>query len=154
MDKPAVQDAPPPKLVLRFLNPLMTAVLRSPAHRLLSKKLMLLTLTGRRTGRTYTLPVWRHRSPDGALVLSAGGAWRHNLCGGADVSLRVDGRERAAHAVLEEDPARAAAVMRTLLERAGARAVAVKVNVDRTPTVAEIVPAMADRGVAYVSFRD
>jgi hypothetical protein len=56
--------------------------------------------------------------------------------------------------VLEEDPARAAEVFRTLLERAGARAVAVKVNVDRTPTVAEVLPAMADRGIAYVTFSD
>ena len=154
MDKPAVQDAPPPKLVLRFVSPLIKAVLRSPMHRLLSKKLMLLTVTGRRTGRTYTVPVGRHPSPDGGLVLSAGGAWRHNLRGGADVRLTVDGRERAAHAVLEEDPARAAAALGRLLERAGPRALALKVNVDRTPTVAEIEPAMADRAIAYVSFRD
>jgi deazaflavin-dependent oxidoreductase (nitroreductase family) len=154
MDTPAVEDAPPPQNALRFMNPLIKAVLRSPLHRLLDKNMMLLTVTGRKTGRTYTLPVWRHESPDGALVLSAGGAWRHNLRGGADVRITVDGRERPARAVLEEDPARAAEVFRTLLERAGARAVAVKVNVDRTPTAAEIAPLMADRGVAYVTFGD
>jgi deazaflavin-dependent oxidoreductase (nitroreductase family) len=154
MDKPPVEDAPPPTNVLRFMTPLMKAVLRSPLHRLLDKNMMLLTVTGRRTGRTYTLPVWRHEFPDGKLVLSAGGVWRHNLRGGADVRITVDGRERAAHAVLEEDATQAAEVFRTLLERSGARAVAVMVNVDRTPTVAELTPLMADRGIAYVTFSD
>jgi deazaflavin-dependent oxidoreductase (nitroreductase family) len=132
----------------------MKAVLRSPLHRLLSKNLMLLTVKGRKTGRVYTVPVGRHEAPDGTFVLSAGGSWRHNLRGGADVQLRLDGRERAAHAVLEEDPVRAAEVFKTMLDRAGARTLAVRVNVDRPPTTAEIAPALADRGVAYLKLTD
>jgi deazaflavin-dependent oxidoreductase (nitroreductase family) len=154
MDRPPVENAQPPKNVLRFVNPIMKALLRSPLHRLLSKKLMLLTVTGRRTGRTYTLPVGRFESPDGTFVLSAGGGWRHNLRGGADVRVTLAGREHAAHAVLEEDPARTAEVFKTLLDRAGARALAVKVNVDRSPTVAEIAPALTDRSVAYMTLSD
>src|SRR6266566_2085486 len=72
MDRPPVQDAPPPKNVIRFVNPVARAQLRSPMHRLLSEDLMLLTVTGRKTGRTYTSPVGRHESHDGTLVLSAG----------------------------------------------------------------------------------
>ena len=41
----------------RFINPFVKAVLRSPVHRLLSGSLVLLTYTGRRSGRRYTLPV-------------------------------------------------------------------------------------------------
>jgi len=73
---PPVQDVPPPKIALRFANPVLKAVLRSPLHRLLSRKLMLLTVTGRKSGRRYTLPVGRYQSPDGTFVLSAGGNWR------------------------------------------------------------------------------
>jgi deazaflavin-dependent oxidoreductase (nitroreductase family) len=154
MDRPPVENAKPPKYVIRCVNPLMKALLRSPLHGLLSKKLMLLTVTGRRTGRTYTLPVGRFESPGGGLVLSAGGSWRHNLHGGADVRIRLAGRDHSARAVLEEDPARAAEVFKSILDRAGARALAVKVNVERSPTAAEIAPALSDRGIAYVTLSD
>ncbi len=154
MDRPVVQDAPPPRQVIRLANPLLRALLRSPLHRMVDKNLMLLTVTGRKTGRMYTVPVGRHESTDGSFVLSAGGQWRHNLRGGADVRVTLDGRERAAHAVLEEDPDRAAEAFKTLLDRAGPRALAVKVNVDRSPTVAEIKPALTGRGVAYLQLRD
>jgi deazaflavin-dependent oxidoreductase (nitroreductase family) len=154
MDRPPVEDSPPPKNIIRFVNPVMKAVLRSPLHRLLSKNLMLLTATGRKTGRTYTLPVGRYESPDGTFVLSAGGNWRHNLHGGADVRITVDGQDHPAHAVLEEDSARASEVFKTLLERVGARALAVKVTVHRAPTAAEIAPALTERGVAYLKRTD
>ena len=72
MDRPAVEDAPPPKAVLRLLNPLLAALLRSPLHRLASKNLMLLTVTGRKSGRTYTLPVGRHARS--CCLLAATGA--------------------------------------------------------------------------------
>lgn len=41
-----------------------------------------------------------------------------------------------------------------MLDRAGPRALAVKVNLDRPPTVTEIKPALADRGVAYLQLTD
>jgi hypothetical protein len=154
MSPPAVQDAPPPKSILRAVNPLMKAVLRSPLHRLLSGKLMLLTMTGRKSGRTYTLPVWRHQSADGDLLISAGGNWRHNLRGGTDVRVRLAGRDHAGRAVLEVDSAQTVELFKEMLERSGARALAVKVNVSGSPTAEEIAPAMRERGVAYLKLLD
>jgi deazaflavin-dependent oxidoreductase (nitroreductase family) len=149
-----VQDARPPRKLIRLVNPVMKALLRSPLHRLLGKNLMLLTVTGRKTGRTYTVPVGRHESRDGTFLLSAAGNWRHNLRGGAAVRLTLDGREHAAHAVLEEDPERAAEAFKTMLDQAGPRALGVKVNVDRSPTIAEIRPALAHRTIAYLHLTD
>ena len=40
----------------RVVNPLVRGVLRSPAHRVLSGRLALLTVTGRRSGRTFRSP--------------------------------------------------------------------------------------------------
>ncbi len=42
---------------MRFFNPVMSALLRLPLHGLLSRQVFLLTYTGRRSGRQYTLPV-------------------------------------------------------------------------------------------------
>lgn len=152
--KPPVENTPPPRNVIRFVNPVLKALLRSPFHRLLSKRLMLLTVTGRKTGRTYTVPVGRHQSGDGMFLLSAGGNWRHNLRGGADVRVTLDGRERNGHAVLEEDPNRAAEAFKTMLDGAGPRALAVKVNVNRPPTTDEIKPILVGRGVAHLRLTD
>jgi deazaflavin-dependent oxidoreductase (nitroreductase family) len=154
MDRPAVEDARPPKAVLRLVNPIMVALLRSRLHRLASKNFMLLTVTGRKSGRSYTLPVSRHEQPDGTLVVSAAGSWRHNLRGDGDVRVTLDGRERPAHVTPEEDPVRAAEVFKGLLDRAGPRDVGVKVNADRSPTPEEIKPVLAHRVIAYLKLAD
>jgi len=154
MDRPAVEDARPPKAVLTLVNPIMVALLRSRMHRLASKNFMLLTVTGRKSGRSYTLPVSRHEQPDGTLVVSAAGSWRHNLRGGGDVRVTLDGRERSAHVTSEENPVRAAEVFKGLLDRAGPRDVGVKVNVDRSPTPEEIKPVLEHRVIAYLKLAD
>lgn len=152
-----VEPKLPPALALRFLNPLMRVLLRSPAHRLASGKFMLLILTGRRSGRTYTIPVGRHEGDDGELVVHADGSWRVNLRGGADVRVLLDGRERMAHASFEEDPDLVAAHYKASVDRLGikrANLVGLKVNVDRSPTVDEVKPAVAGRGIARIRLTD
>jgi deazaflavin-dependent oxidoreductase (nitroreductase family) len=51
------------------LNPLVVRLLRSPLHRLLGGGLMLITVTGRRTGQRYTIPVGYQRAGDVLHVL-------------------------------------------------------------------------------------
>lgn len=54
-------------------NPIVRALLRSRAHRLLSNSLLLLEYTGRRTRNRYALPVGYVRSDvDGDLIVVAG----------------------------------------------------------------------------------
>jgi deazaflavin-dependent oxidoreductase (nitroreductase family) len=152
--RPAVESRTPPRALLRMVNPVVKAVLRSPLHRLLGKQLMVLTVTGRRSGRTYSVPVGRYDASDGSLLVSAGGAWRHNLRGGADVRVTLDGRERRAHALLVEDPDEAAREFKALLDRVGPRALGMRVHVDRPPTTAEVGAALRGRGVAHVRLID
>jgi deazaflavin-dependent oxidoreductase (nitroreductase family) len=83
----------------RFINPLVRAVLGSPLHRLLSHKLVLITLRGRRTGRLYTTPVGYAQAGDTLYVLVGDyqtKTWWRNLQGGAPVQLRLRGRTVAA----------------------------------------------------------
>lgn len=154
--RPPVEDRTPPRPVLRIVNPLLRALLRSPLHRLLSARLMLISVRGRKTGRVYTVPVGRHES-GGMFLVSAKGSWRHNLRGGASVTLTVDGRERAAYAELEEDADEVAAVFNTLLSRygrTGPAMVGLRINVGRPPTTDEIKPAVARRAIARVRLTD
>lgn len=88
---------------IRVFNPIVVAILRSPAHRLLSGALLLLTVTGRRSGRTFTFPVMY--APDGDDLLVFVGMheekqWWRNLRGGAQVTVRVRGHEEARDAEL------------------------------------------------------
>jgi F420H(2)-dependent quinone reductase len=82
----------PPKAVMRVANVFVVALLNSPLHALLSKMLLVLTYTGRASGRRYRIPVGYRR--DGALVtLVAGNPWWVNLRDGAAVTLRLAGTE-------------------------------------------------------------
>jgi F420H(2)-dependent quinone reductase len=67
--------------VERYFNPFMRLVLGSRAHRMMSSRLMLLSFTGRRTGRSYTTPVSYVREGTNLLV-PGGGAWWKNLTSG------------------------------------------------------------------------
>jgi hypothetical protein len=51
------------------LNPLVVRLLRSPLHRVIGGGLMLITVTGRRSGRRYTIPVGYQRDGDVLHVL-------------------------------------------------------------------------------------
>ncbi|MEU5878808.1 nitroreductase/quinone reductase family protein [Spirillospora sp. NPDC047279] len=86
-----------PPTVPRWVNVLVRGLLRSPAHRLMSRSTMVLTVTGRRTGKEYTFPVSYYRT-GGAITCYTDGGWWRNLVGGAPVSLLIAGRRLAGHA--------------------------------------------------------
>lgn len=69
-------------------NDFMSWVLRSPFHGMLSNGMMLITVTGRKTGKTYTTPV-EYYEENGYLwvVSSRARTWWRNLKGGAGVGL-------------------------------------------------------------------
>ncbi len=78
----------------RLYNPVVRWLLRSPLHRLLSGSTVLLTYTGRRSGRRHATPVGYRR--DGATLLAIGARehrWWRNLRDGAPVTVRVRGRD-------------------------------------------------------------
>jgi hypothetical protein len=80
----------------RVGNAFVRTVLHSPAHGLLSKQLLVLTVVGRSTGRRYRIPV-AYLETDGVLLIGAGvGVWSRNLSDGAVIGLRHRGRERTA----------------------------------------------------------
>jgi len=45
------------KRIIRVMNPLIITILHSPLHSMMSKATMLITFTGRKSGKQYTTPV-------------------------------------------------------------------------------------------------
>jgi deazaflavin-dependent oxidoreductase (nitroreductase family) len=85
-----------------WVNRVLMRLLRSPLSRLVDGGLMLLTVTGRRTGRTYSFPV--QYVEDGRVLWVCAGhgdakTWWRNLVGGADVEVRLRRRVYPATAI-------------------------------------------------------
>lgn len=89
-----IQHRPP--LLIRVLTPLIRLLLRSPLHSLVSKRVMLLTFTGRKSGQPFSTPVGYAQVDERTILTGTYNRWWKNLRGGAPVTLRVGGQERRA----------------------------------------------------------
>ena len=110
----------PFRIMNRTVNRLLKPLLRSPLHRLISDQVALLTYTGRKTGKRYTIPVF-YRDKGDRITVAVGWperkAWWRNLTGeGAPVRLLVRGRELTGHAVATREDDQDA-VVRIQLDR-------------------------------------
>lgn len=85
-----------------WLNRVMSGLLRTPLHGLVSKTIMLISFTGRRSGRVYTTPISYVRQGDMVTAFTRSKWWR-NLDGGAPVTLRIKNREYQGQATAEAD---------------------------------------------------
>ena len=90
--------------IMRAVNVPMRAVLSLPFATPLSGNLMLISYTGRKTGKAYRHPVSYARDGE-TLLTPGGGRWTLNLSGGRPARVRVRGRETPARAELVTDPA-------------------------------------------------
>src|SRR5437667_5478925 len=99
--------------VVRYFNPFMRLVLGSRAHRMMSGQLMLLSFTGRRTGRSYTTPVSYVREGTNLLV-PGGGAWWKNLTSGT-ARVRLQGTWHVVTPEVIREPGALSAVLGRML---------------------------------------
>jgi hypothetical protein len=140
---------------MRFVNPVMSALLRSPLHGLLSRRLFLLTVTGRRSGRRFTLPLGYVPDRDGLLVISQHAdqkRWWRNLRGGAPVALHLRGCRLTGRADVIETPLAVAAEIERLVARLGAKPASARLymGLDTTPPLTREQLARALDGVVLV----
>lgn len=88
---------------MRLVNVPMRRVLAAPFPTPLGKRLMLATITGRRTGRIYRQPLSYVQDGD-VLLTPGGGRWTLNLVDGPAVPIRLRGRDVVARPELVSDP--------------------------------------------------
>lgn len=80
----------------KLYNPMMIWLLNSPLHGVVSKMYMVVTFTGRKSGKTYQTPVeYFPVGDDGTIGFLTQGSriWWRNLQDGAAVTLRVRGQD-------------------------------------------------------------
>lgn len=111
----------PPETLLRVANPLLARLLRSPLHGLVSDALLLLTVTGRRTGTEYTFPVGYERRGDRLFVTTHHTNWWRNVRDGATVEVVLRGERRRGHARRVDDPDEVADYLAGAIDRHGRR---------------------------------
>ncbi len=86
-------------------NRLVAVLLRSPLHRLADGRLALITVTGRLSGRSYTLPVMYERTDDVLeipVMWPERKRWWRNLREEADVGLRLRSSQLTGRALARE----------------------------------------------------
>ncbi len=77
----------------KLYNPIVILLLHSPLHSLMDKSTILITITGRKSGKKYTIPVSYVRDGDTLMMISQREhSWWKNLRGGAQVTLYLQGR--------------------------------------------------------------
>ncbi|WP_157187265.1 nitroreductase/quinone reductase family protein [Nocardia vinacea] len=125
-------------------------ILRSPLHPLLSKKLLIITVSGRKTGREYANPVG-YAEHEGHILIGTAANWRHNLIPGTPVRIHLRGNTiQATHEVITDEP-RATPLYREILTQnpAHGRFAKIHLNPDGTVNLPSLRTALT-RGTAIV----
>lgn len=129
-------------------NTFVKLLLRSPLHGLGSGGLLLITYTGHKSGRQYTVPVNYMRDDDLLRTTSfKHRTWWRSLRGGVPVLLRLRGRDVLATATVLEDETAVAADLRLYLRRFPRLAPHFQVTLDENlePDPAGLAAAAAKR---------
>lgn len=114
-----------------WYNPIMRWLLRSPLHFIVSQNMMLMTYTGRKSGKTYTVPMNYLENGDRLSTISSRDrVWWRNLRGGGDVILRLRGKDIPAHAETIEDQTQVTNSLRQYLKIAPQLAKYMKIRID------------------------
>lgn len=143
-----IRSTVPSRRVLRLSNPLVSVILRSPLHRILSSQVLLLTFAGRKSGKLFTTPVY-YTQEDDTLILFSSKSWYKNLRGGRPVVVELQGHGRTGRAeVIEEREAVVEAAKHLVakygLKEAGQR-IGLALDVSPPPTADELAAALEGR---------
>ena len=130
-----------------WYNPLVTWLLHSPLRRIMDTGTLLLTYTGRKSGRLFTFPIsYAQNGNRLRLITRQQKTWWKNLGAGAPVGLWLRGEKRAGQAVvvpLAREPRLAAMLAvyqgmpRHLAEKQVDDALVIDINLDTAGTLLE-----------------
>jgi hypothetical protein len=141
----AVDVGHPPAALLRLVNPALAFLLRTPLAGPARKQLMVLSFTGRKTGKPYSIPVSAHVIDDDLYALTPA-PWKQNFRGGAPAHVLYDGKNTAMRGELIRDRAVVSDLFQRCAESYGVRRaqrmMGLKFREQRIPTRAEFEEAV------------
>jgi hypothetical protein len=141
---PAVTGSHPPDALLRAVNPIVRSLLRTPLAGSLRRQMMVVSFTGRKSGRQYSIPLSAHQI-DNNLYAITGATWKYNFRDGADAEVLHNGKTTAMRGEYIQDPAVVADLSRRVAESYGVKRaqtmMGLKFRDARIPTVEEFAEA-------------
>ena len=115
-----------------WFNPIVTWLLRSPIHPLVSKGTMLVTVTGRKSGLSITTPTNYLRDENRLWVISwRDRSWWRNLRGGAAMQVLLAGEDLAGQGLVIEEADRTAKSLSEYIRKAPQMARYFNIKVDK-----------------------
>ena len=148
------QSSPRPGRGQAALNVTMRAVLATPLlHRVVSNRILVIDVVGRKSGRRYRIPVGYVPTEDGLLIGTAG-RWRRNLKPGQHVHVTVGRKQHDMTADVVTDDRECTPLYRAILAHnpVHGRYAGIRHEPDGTPNPEDLRAAL-DRGTAVVRLR-
>ncbi|MEU0535777.1 nitroreductase/quinone reductase family protein [Amycolatopsis tolypomycina] len=146
----------PPQRLITAVNPLVRAIAGSRLHRLLDASVLILHLTGRRTGRHYDIPVGYADLGDALLIVTQH-RWRANLRDTTEVTVTRQGFTQQMHAQLEEKPSTVASRLSKAIVQLGRtdaqRRFGLALPAHRNPDPAELEAVVREYFLATITLR-
>ena len=141
----AIDVGHPPSALIRLVNPILGFLLRTPLAGPARKQLMVLSFTGRKTGRPYSIPLSAHLI-DNELYALTGAPWKQNFRDGAPAQVVYDGKTTAMRGELIRDRAVVSDLFLRCAESYGVqraqRMIGLKFRDQRMPTREEFAEAV------------
>jgi hypothetical protein len=151
---PAVTISHPPDAMLRVVNPVMRFVLGTPFAGPMRKQMMVLSFTGRKSGRPYSIVLSAHVVDDQLFALT-GARWKNNFRDGAAAEVLHDGKKTAMRGELVTDPTVVADRAHRCAESYGVkhaqRSMGMAFREQRIPTLEEFTDAAQREHLAIVN---
>jgi hypothetical protein len=149
----AVTVSHPPAAILRVVNPILRFLLRTPVMGGARKHLMVVSFTGRKSGRQYTIPLGAHRIDNDLYALTAA-PWQRNFRDGAVATVLHNGKTTTMCGELVQDRSAVAGLYRRCCESYGVkraqRMLGMKFRDVRIPTLEEFTEAVDHSHLAAI----
>jgi hypothetical protein len=149
----AVTISHPPDAMLRLINPVLRFVLGTPLAGAAGEQMMVVNVTGRKSGKRYSIPVTAHHI-DGTLYALTSAPWKNNFKGGASAEVLHRRKTTTMRGELITDPATVGELAHRCADSYGAkraqRLMGMKFRDNRVPSVEEFSEAATRLHVAAV----
>ncbi len=139
-----------------WYNPIMRGLLRSPLHFIVSKNMMLMSYSGRKSGKSYTVPMNYLENGEVLYTISSRDrVWWRNLRGGGDVTLRLRGEDVPAWAETIEGQTEVANSLNLYLKKAPqlAKYVNIRIDADGNPNPKDVERVAEEKVMILTSLK-